>query len=347
MTSFRSAAAVCVAALLSSSVTHAAEDTTTLLVARQKIAAFTRIDEPAKYFELKTIPTSEAPTLSLQSLKAVKGLRLKRELAEGEPLCPLDLIKAEEFGGVPPGMRAFAIRVADALQTGVVERPGDKVDVLFVANGGKGDAMARVLLQNVEILAVDVPREGKGQGQPAVRGYTVTLAVTPEDAQKLALALTTGELRLVRRPQMEEAKEARAPAVPRSGDMWTVTLKLKDRAVADVVRGGSGTIFVEVPDASGKFGRIVVIPNVRVLDFDSLTSLPDEPQARRTITVSMPVEDAHRLDTGNGTGMVCAADFGGRSSTTFSSVSLVPFGTNANSTFSYVGSTVKGSGGCR
>jgi len=141
---------------------------------------------------------------------------------------------------VPEGKRALAIKVEQVISAGGLVVPGDFVDVIMVANI-KSDLpppldeshLAMTILQNLEVLAVnqeveDVVPESSGQGadgagsasgdgevsqrvpidraDPNPEATTVTVSVTPTEAQILAMADEKATLRLALRPFGDEAQ---------------------------------------------------------------------------------------------------------------------------------------------
>ena len=114
---------------------------------------------------------------------------------------------------VPNGMRAFTIQTTNiATSVAGFILPGNKVDVLLTVDdisgisragipatggGGGSNASTTTLLQNVEILAVDqktvAPAENK---MDAKELRSVTLLVTPQQANELGLAQKRGLLHL-------------------------------------------------------------------------------------------------------------------------------------------------------
>ncbi len=100
-------------------------------------------------------------------------------------------------------MNAVTIRVNDVAGVAGFVQPDDRVDV-FLTMGGRGsDDPAHtgkpsvvVLLQNVRVLATDQATQRKTQASPP---KAVTLEVNTEDAQKLVLAGTIGQLSLALR----------------------------------------------------------------------------------------------------------------------------------------------------
>jgi Flp pilus assembly protein CpaB len=99
---------------------------------------------------------------------------------------------------IQPGQRAVAVRVnAECLAGGWV-LPGSHVDVSLTTRGA--EASTRIFLQNMLVLAVD-QTDQRGDGVRNILGQTVTVAATPEEANRLKLASSLGELSLMlRRP---------------------------------------------------------------------------------------------------------------------------------------------------
>ena len=106
---------------------------------------------------------------------------------------------------LPDGMRAAAVRVNDVSGVAGFIQPSDSVDVLITrqVQGGSGQQITDVLLQNVRVIAMDQNAKD-ANGQP-ILAKTATLEVTPTAAQKLALAQQIGSLSLVlRKPGQEQ-----------------------------------------------------------------------------------------------------------------------------------------------
>ena len=97
---------------------------------------------------------------------------------------------------VTEGMRAVAVRVNDVVGVGGFVLPGDRIDLLYTrgASSREQSASTDILIQNVRVLAIDQDADQK-KDQPAVV-KVVTLEVNALDAQKIALAQSTGSLSL-------------------------------------------------------------------------------------------------------------------------------------------------------
>jgi pilus assembly protein CpaB len=150
-------------------------------------------------------------------------------ITAGEQVLSTKFFARKEDSGlafrIPPGRRAVSVNVNEVVSSGGMIMPGDHVDVVsvFSASGGatgpnageQAQDTATIVLQNMEVLAVaqqlngpvEAPKSGIAGSiggtktelsvQPNAR--TVTLAVTPEEAQKLILAEEKGKIRLALR----------------------------------------------------------------------------------------------------------------------------------------------------
>ena len=151
------------------------------------------------------------------------GTAVRFPIARGEQLTPL---KVGAFGVederdlalvLAAGRRAFSVEVSEVTGVGGLLLPGNAVDVIAVFDETTaGSNKAVTLLQNVVVLAVaqeaqePVPAagttiEGEERAGTGVNGQrpedverqpdarTVTVAVTPEDAQLLALLQAQGD----------------------------------------------------------------------------------------------------------------------------------------------------------
>jgi pilus assembly protein CpaB len=120
--------------------------------------------------------------------------------------------------GLPVGMRAFTILVPTA-SSGVAGfiLPGNKVDVLMTMSGiggpndVTGGASTVTLLQSIEILAVDQQVDAPTGNKVDVNGLrSVTLLVTPLQAEKLDLAQNKGILHLsLKNPDDKDTVDAK------------------------------------------------------------------------------------------------------------------------------------------
>jgi hypothetical protein len=100
---------------------------------------------------------------------------------------------------IPFGMRAVSVPVDEVSDVAGFVLPHTRVDVLVATTGEGSDskAFSKVILQNVEVLAVAQEVEQKKDEPQIVK--VVTLLVTPQESERLALASHSGTLRLAMR----------------------------------------------------------------------------------------------------------------------------------------------------
>jgi pilus assembly protein CpaB len=104
--------------------------------------------------------------------------------------------------------RAVAVKVDKVIGVSGFIHPGNRVDVLMtLATGRTFDPVTKTILENILVLAVgSETKEIKGSEEKSSPTDVITLEVTPEEAEKLALAATEGRLQLALRnfSDMEE-----------------------------------------------------------------------------------------------------------------------------------------------
>jgi len=144
--------------------------------------------------------TPNAPAGSFRDSSDVVGRVTAEPLVAGQTITESLLASQGTVAGlqaiIPPGMRAITVDVNEI--TGVANYivPGCHVDLVQSFNDVSNQPFSRVLLQNVEVTAVGMRRlPGDGPGAPR----SVTLLVTPRQAQEIDLAATNGRARLVLR----------------------------------------------------------------------------------------------------------------------------------------------------
>jgi pilus assembly protein CpaB len=99
---------------------------------------------------------------------------------------------------IDDGRRAVTIRVNDVIGVAGFVLPGDRVDVLLTRQiENNKDFQTDVILQKVKVLGID--QEASDSKEKPTVARAVTLEVTPEESQKLALASQVGSLTLALR----------------------------------------------------------------------------------------------------------------------------------------------------
>ncbi len=151
---------------------------------------------------------------NLDGDKAPYGYAVREAIATGAPLTWLSLVGPRREGFLAavlkPGMRAVTVTLGPAtVGSGIVE-PSDRVDVILASHSrdsGEGSVLARRLLEDVRVVAVDRrivvgTADASAPGDKIERGeiVTATLEVLPSQTGLLGLGELEGELSLVARP---------------------------------------------------------------------------------------------------------------------------------------------------
>jgi pilus assembly protein CpaB len=144
----------------------------------------------------------------IEKKEDVAGHVLGYAVAANEPVLRRDLAASASLGlaaKIPDGMRAIAVKTNEVMNMAGFVFPGSRVDVLMTVRGENNDAStttARTVLQNIQVLStgtkIDPDPTGKPESKPE-NVTVVTLLVTPEQSQKLALAQSQGTIQFVLR----------------------------------------------------------------------------------------------------------------------------------------------------
>ena len=128
-------------------------------------------------------------------------------VAENEPLTEDKLAPLEAGAGlspsIPAGMRAMSVKVNEVVGVAGFVVPGTKVDVLVTLRRHE-ESMTRTVVSNVQVLTAGTryDQEKAKDGEP-IPSTVVTLMVSPEDAEKITLAQTEGQVMLALRNPLD------------------------------------------------------------------------------------------------------------------------------------------------
>lgn len=192
-------------------------ETQAILVAQSDIGVWEPLT--VQKMKLEEWPKELVPANAITKLEEAEGRRARTEMTTGEPILTNKLLSpdASETGSaglIPKGYRAVSVRV-DAVSGGAsLILPKDRVDVLvhISSNPGRGmnQTVTRTILQDVQVFAVnDVFRRDPAMSEESsIAASTITLLLTPEDAELVTLASELGKIRLVlRSPEDDEVAE--------------------------------------------------------------------------------------------------------------------------------------------
>ncbi|MBP1750240.1 MAG: flp pilus assembly protein [Deltaproteobacteria bacterium] len=140
------------------------------------------------------------------SASSLEGRVLIRPVKANEPifesaLAPSSIKSGGMAAVVQPNKRAMAVKVDKVVGVSGFIYPGNRVDVLVTLqqSGQDKGAITKTVLENILVLASGVDVEKTGKQERATQVDVITLEVSPEEGEKLALASTEGKLQLALR----------------------------------------------------------------------------------------------------------------------------------------------------
>jgi pilus assembly protein CpaB len=152
-------------------------------------------------------PASSPVAGAYSTLEEVVNRGVITPVAENEPLTASKVAAPGAGGGLPPtitaGMRAISVKVNEVIGVAGFVVPGTRVDVVVTLSKLE-ESLSRVVVTNVQVLTagtkydMDQAKDGK-----PVPSTVVTLLVTPEDAERIALASAEGSIMLTLRNPLD------------------------------------------------------------------------------------------------------------------------------------------------
>ena len=135
-------------------------------------------------------------------------------IEENEPLTAAKLAPLEAGAGLPPsipqGMRAISVKVNEVVGVAGFVVPGTRVDVMVTLTNRQAqqDSVTRVVVSNVQVLTAGTryDQENAKDGKP-IPSTVVTLLVSPEDGERIALAASEGQIMLTLRNPLDTSRD--------------------------------------------------------------------------------------------------------------------------------------------
>ena len=204
-----------------------------VVVAKQDIPQRAVVKETM--LDMKEVPTDVLPAGAITDMASVVDRPASVPIQQGDILTDKKVLVDPRMAGftgmIPDNCRAMSISISDVTGVAGFARPGDYVDVMVVSKG-KEKVSGEILLQNILLLGINktggdgsapasakAADKGSGAEDKAKAAKdkaaddnasqvkassdamaTATLAVTPEDALKLAVAAQNGTIYLILRP---------------------------------------------------------------------------------------------------------------------------------------------------
>ena len=174
---------------------------------------------------------------STTSAAKLAGTVVRTEIVAGQPITRGALVAPGDRGflaaALGPGMRAVTISVTERSGVGGFVVPGDRVDLMLTQTmhgedaggamngGGQPFAVTETILRDLRVLATDqsVGADLVGGHVAAHASHTVTLEVSPRNAEKIEVAQSVGALSLTLRALTDTAAGANPDAAIASGSL--------------------------------------------------------------------------------------------------------------------------------
>jgi len=148
------------------------------------------------------------PSQSYTDPSTLPGRVLVTPIAANSPICeqylaPITLKTGGVSAVISPDKRAIGVKVDKVIGVSGFIHPNNRVDVLVTLKRVGETAhnpITKIILENILVLAVgpDI-EEKKGKEEKATPVDVITLEVTPEEAEKIALAVQEGKISLALR----------------------------------------------------------------------------------------------------------------------------------------------------
>jgi pilus assembly protein CpaB len=182
-------------------------DLTNLVVARVEVPLGTQLNPDQ--LQVVQVPKSTVPEQSFSKAEDLVGRVAVNAIGPKEPVTEYRLAPKGSLAGlaalVPEGYRAITVRVDDVAGVAGLLAPGMLVDLLSVVQPeGAPGPISKIVLQNIKVLATGQNMSLPKEQVEAARVNTVTLLVTPQEAEKVVLSSADGRLSLIVRNYVDQ-----------------------------------------------------------------------------------------------------------------------------------------------
>lgn len=276
-----------------------------VVVALQDVQEGREIDRPS--VAVAQWPVGTVPAGAFTNIDSVVGRVTRIDVFKGEVIVPGRLAPNGTEPGlavkITPGKRALAIHIDDVAGLNGLIQPNSRVDVLVTLADAQKDnqQVAKLFMSNMRVLSVGTISQTSRDNRP-IQAPTATLEVTPDEAERLAIAQTVGRIQLALRGygdpdsiKTEGAKSADVLAQLRAAPVAKVAAQRPARSVArssssTSSRGGVGNKiangFNNGSNALSQPSEAVVMPQAE----------PMPPKPKKPDTVTVQVYKGDKLD---------------------------------------------------
>jgi pilus assembly protein CpaB len=223
------------------------EDGNKVLVAKVDLQPGTFI-VVANHIDFVAMKDSEIQPNYLQkknvNLADINGAVIRNLIKAGEPLQKEKIVTPKEGGFLSavlyPGTRAISVGVDVVSANAGFIFPGDRVDLLLTHSVDQGDGKksfaSETFLEDIRVLAID--QQVNNPENKALVPKTVTLEVTPKQAEKVLVAQQLGKIALI----------LRSSGSVTFNDITNVESQTytRDSEVSKILSGGGGDVDVTI-----------------------------------------------------------------------------------------------------
>jgi pilus assembly protein CpaB len=145
-------------------------------------------------------PVNTIPAGAYASVDSVVSRVTRVDVFRGEVIVPGRLAPDGTGPGlqvkINPGKRALSVKIDDVSGLNGMVQANSRVDVLVVTRDSKTQKdVAKTFMSNMRVLAVGTITQTSADNRP-IQAATVSLEVTPAEAERLAIAQGTGRIQL-------------------------------------------------------------------------------------------------------------------------------------------------------
>ncbi|MDQ8168310.1 MAG: Flp pilus assembly protein CpaB [Gemmatimonadota bacterium] len=176
--------------------------TQSVVVAAQDVSEGAALTREA--LTVTELPLVAIPAGAFVSVDSVIERVARVAIFKGEAIVPGRLAPAGTTAGIEvkisPGKRAMAVRIDDVTGLSGLMQPNSRVDVLVTLRDEENAAgrISKLFMSNMRVLSVGAQVERGTDGQ-AITAASAMLEVTPDEAERLAVAMREGSIQLVLR----------------------------------------------------------------------------------------------------------------------------------------------------
>lgn len=183
------------------------------------VGSFVRADKQLGWIEWQGEISPSFITSNNFKIEDFNGAVARQQILTGVPITPAAVVRVNEGGFMSavlsPGKRAVSIAVSPTSGNAGFVFPGDRVDLILthripVKDGGADVLASETFIQDARILAVD--QMLANPENVAVVAKTLTLEVTPKQAEMVNVATNLGAISVSLRSLASSHPEEKQPA---------------------------------------------------------------------------------------------------------------------------------------